>query len=163
MWTFFIFMLYFLGTWFNMILSIAKKSRRWRGDLGSLVTVEVVLEEIDSLKMCKHMSKFWRKSEDTNTCIYPPSASIQAGMGFLDHWEPGGKVPSLVRFATNSTLSPPSPYCTHWTALAKSSTVAWGEIAVKKKDKREYKHIYKANNDTWKHSSVKSWPSLQSR
>ena len=46
--------LVFLRTWFNMILSVAKKSRRWRWELGSLVTVQVVLEEIDSLKMCKH-------------------------------------------------------------------------------------------------------------
>jgi len=30
-------------SWFNMILSVAKKSRRWRGELGSLVTVQVVL------------------------------------------------------------------------------------------------------------------------
>ena len=38
-----------------MILSVAKKSRRWRGKLGSLVTIQVVLEEIDNLKMCKHV------------------------------------------------------------------------------------------------------------
>ena len=44
-----------------MILSVAKKPRRWRGELGSLVTIQVVLEEIDSLKMCKHVKlrKFW--------------------------------------------------------------------------------------------------------
>ena len=36
-----------------MILSVAKKSRRWRGKLGSLVTIQVVLEEIDSLKTCQ--------------------------------------------------------------------------------------------------------------
>ena len=46
---------FYIGTWFNMILSVAKKSRCWRGKLGSLVTIQVVLEEIDSLKMCKHV------------------------------------------------------------------------------------------------------------
>ena len=34
-------------------------------------------------------------------------------------------MPSRVLFAKNSTLSPPSPYCTHWMSPAKSRTVAW--------------------------------------
>ena len=61
----------------------------------------------------------------------PPLTPAQFGIGFFDHSEPSGKVPSVVRLARKNTLLfSSSPYCTQELLLANFRGVLWKHSSV---------------------------------